>query len=34
MGCALKNIHERRAMTTAATPHGGAGGVDKPGRSF
>ena len=34
MGCAIKNIHERRAMTTAVTCHGGTDGVDKAGSSF
>jgi hypothetical protein len=32
--CAIKNIHEMRAMTTAVTCHVGPDGVDKAGSSF
>ena len=34
MGCAIENSHQRRAMTTAVTHHGGADGVDKAGSTF
>jgi hypothetical protein len=34
MGCAMENIHQRRAMTSVVTCHGGTDCVDKAGSSF